>query len=427
MSNSGAERYHGKSYVGTTLDPTCGPPIREMRWLASYGDVQEVLRSRDFEQGGGGRRDSAPFIGDGMLSLSGDEHFQRRRLVSSLFRRPTLKRLEEEIFAPSFAASLGRCERMDKRRRRGDLQKIIRSALCKVSAALVGIEGIDGDEVIGHYLECMEKLAVGVNIEWMERDHREVTLEVLSVKKRFAQEFFAPSWSRWAAFVAEYRAGKRSHDELPNNLITVIQLNADHFARWDEDVALREVILVNGAPASIPLAISHVLQELLAWLSAQPERQALTGDREFLRQAVLESLRLHPASPFLIRRAVTDVRLKSGYEAAAGDYVVLDLLTASRDPSVYSDPDCFDPQRATNATARPGGLTFGSGPHTCIGMAMSIGDPSATADGAQGIMLLILREMFRRSVALDPEKPPRWNDTNVRNEYAEFPVCFLDP
>jgi hypothetical protein len=74
---------------------------------------------------------------------------------------------------------------------------------------------------------------------------------------------------------------------------------------------------------------------------------------------------------------------------------------------------------------RPAGVAFGGGPHTCIGLAMSIGESNtADEDGPQGLMVHIVRELFRRDVHLDPNRPPRWNDINVRNEYAEFPVRF---
>src|SRR5207248_9963309 len=63
MKPLGAERYRSTVYVGTTLDPSRGPSIWEMRWLSGYEDVTEALRSPLFEQGGGVCRDSAPFVG----------------------------------------------------------------------------------------------------------------------------------------------------------------------------------------------------------------------------------------------------------------------------------------------------------------------------------------------------------------------------
>jgi hypothetical protein len=71
------------------------------------------------------------------------------------------------------------------------------------------------------------------------------------------------------------------------------------------------------------------------------------------------------------------------------------------------------------------GLAFGDGPHTCIGMGMTIGEGAVTDDEAPlGMAVYIVRELYRAGIRLDPGNPPRWNDANVRNEYAAFPVCF---
>ena len=71
------------------------------------------------------------------------------------------------------------------------------------------------------------------------------------------------------------------------------------------------------------------------------------------------------------------------------------------------------------------GLAFGDGPHTCIGMGMTIGEGVASDEHAPlGMAVFIVRQLFGAGISLDPENPPRWNDANVRNEYSAFPVCF---
>ncbi len=74
------------SYEGTSLDPLTGPAASEMPWLRSYHDVVEAFRSKAFIQGGGGRRDSAPITGYGVLALAGRDHFERRRIEAVLLR-----------------------------------------------------------------------------------------------------------------------------------------------------------------------------------------------------------------------------------------------------------------------------------------------------------------------------------------------------
>jgi cytochrome P450 len=53
-----------------------------------------------------------------------------------------------------------------------------------------------------------------------------------------------------------------------------------------------------------------------------------------------------------------------GADVERGDFVIVALAAANRDPSVFTDPDRFDPRRA-NARQH---LTFAQGPHVCPGM-----------------------------------------------------------
>jgi cytochrome P450 len=398
-----------------------------MTWLVSYADVDDAFRSRDFEQGGGGRRDSEPFVGHGLLALSGDEHFERRRVEAPLFRRPALRRFESEVLAPALRASLEGCARGADGVARGELQRVLRVPLCRVSAALVGIDGVDSPEAVDRYLWFMDRLSAGVNIEWASRDHREIIREGLEVRARFERELFGPSWERRQRLVAAYDAGEVSSEALPTDLLTIVLLNPEHFGKWGPDIALRETLLFNGAPTNtITSAMPHVVRELAEWLDRHPEDRERTEETEFLRRALGEALRLHPVSPYLIRRATRATRLPSGRLVREGEYVVLDLVKASLDPAVFgAGAERYDPHRTPLVKTKPMGLAFGDGPHTCIGLSLSIGEAgAAVGDAPLGLAVYILRELYRAGIRLDRANPPRWNDANVRNEYAEFPVCF---
>ena len=142
-------------------------------------------------------------------------------------------------------------------------------------------------------------------------------------------------------------------------------------------------------------------------------------------QAITESLRLRPASPYLIRRTTADHLLPSGKMIAAGTYVMLDLIRASRDPAMFGpDPEQFNPRRQPLQLIKPFALGFGSGPHTCIAMNMTMGEGGSEDNGAQGLFVLLLAAFYRAGGRMDPDRPPRRNDANARNEYLDVPVCF---
>src|SRR5262245_53981340 len=81
------------------------PTIDDMQRLTSFEEVEEALRSKDFVQAGKDR-DSAPFTLHTLLSLSGAEHFARRRLESTLFRRRALADYEIGLVLPAIRMAL---------------------------------------------------------------------------------------------------------------------------------------------------------------------------------------------------------------------------------------------------------------------------------------------------------------------------------
>lgn len=93
-----------------------------------------------------------------------------------------------------------------------------------------------------------------------------------------------------------------------------------------------------------------------------PDQWALLAERpQLARAAVDEVMRYLPASISVIRTATEDVEL-GGVVIPKGSYVVVNTAAANRDPAAFDAPDRFDITRTS-----PPMLTFGGGPHRCIG------------------------------------------------------------
>jgi cytochrome P450 len=100
---------------------------------------------------------------------------------------------------------------------------------------------------------------------------------------------------------------------------------------------------------------------MFALLSHPEQYRALREDRSLLPGAVEEMLRWWTPVMHFRRTALTDTSL-SDVDIKAGDKVVVWFSAANRDETVFGDPDAFDVTRA------PGDhLTFGHGPHFCLG------------------------------------------------------------
>jgi cytochrome P450 len=420
------------SFAGTTFYEDRGPSVDDMPWLTSYADVEHVFRSKDWQQGGGGHRDSREFIGDGLLSLSGPDHFQRRRIEAALFRKPNLRRYEQDVLLPVLRARLdAACAQAGDGRVRVELRSLMRSCLYRVSAEFVGLDGVD-DSVLEQYLGLIEELGIGTNLEWVVNNHREALDRALMYKAAFMERFFRPSWDRREDLVERFKRGDIPESDLPLDLITVMIRNPDHFRNWPPNVFMAEALLFHGGPVnSVANAIPHTAAELARWQLGHPGHETALTDPAFLRLCCNEALRLHPPTPFFIRRAVRDTALPSGLRMSAGDYIVLDIISASRDRAAFGDDvDEFNPYRARGKGVKSTGIAFGGGVHTCIAMGMTIGDASAgEADDASqaGLMVSCLRELYRRGMRPDAANMPEKSSVNVRDEYATYWVIFDSP
>ncbi|MGI3199600.1 cytochrome P450 [Streptomyces sp. GLT-R25] len=89
----------------------------------------------------------------------------------------------------------------------------------------------------------------------------------------------------------------------------------------------------------------------------------LRDDPALLNIAVEEILRMEvPGHGGLLRVATETVSLPSGGTVSQGQGVLAPVVAANFDPQHFPDPDTFDLRRADNKH-----ITFGHGPHFCLG------------------------------------------------------------
>ena len=104
--------------------------------------------------------------------------------------------------------------------------------------------------------------------------------------------------------------------------------------------------------------IRRLLEEPAWW-------DALVADRALIPGVVDEVLRYDPSVVVWRRQAKRDVEI-AGVTIPAGAKLFLWLAASGRDPSVFAEPERFDPHRE-NAKRT---LAFGKGIHYCIGAAL---------------------------------------------------------
>ena len=91
------------------------------------------------------------------------------------------------------------------------------------------------------------------------------------------------------------------------------------------------------------------------------------ADRAIIPEAVEESLRLEPPVLFLFRTAKEDTTIGDA-PVHAGERVIVGIASANRDERVYECPNEFRLDRGITSREAPDHLTFGVGPHLCLGI-----------------------------------------------------------
>lgn len=127
------------------------------------------------------------------------------------------------------------------------------------------------------------------------------------------------------------------------------------------------------------------------YLARNPHaRQYVRDHPDRLPEVVDEFLRIF-GTPSLVRRVRRDM-VFHGVAMKAGDPVLLPTMLSNRDPKAFADPETVQLDRAPKQF-----LTFGAGPHRCLG-----------AHLAKTELVIALEEWFRRipEFTLDPGGEP---------------------
>lgn len=377
--------------------------------LTGIDDVEEVLRSTDFRQGA--HQESLEFFGGTVLLLDGDPHFERRRIESSLFSRASLVAMEHDVLEPSIDRTLAEAQA-----RYGsapfNLVDFTRTVLLRIAAALSGIDSPADGSSVERLAACIHDMIDAAEADWRSPDGAALAVRNgLAARERFVEEFFRPSvQQRRASLSAPVDDSTGPASDLLRQLMAAGGLT--------QDAMLREVALyIDGAIKTTTQSIPHAFGHVEGWCAAHP--QDSRTDPDFLRQALAESLRLHGTVPGLLRICTSEVVLASGTRITPGRRVTLDFRQANLDPGVFgADAASFNPYRVPRPPHKPWGLTFGTGPHTCIGRLVVTGIPDVT----QGSGAMMLRKLFEAGARTVPGEPPVRETQTGHDRYTRFAI-----
>jgi hypothetical protein len=133
----------------------------------------------------------------------------------------------------------------------------------------------------------------------------------------------------------------------------------------DEVVTMVGNLIVGGHDTTS----GQVSCSLLTLLRHPDALAALRSDETLAGAVVNETIRFEPSITVVPRTVLEPIEI-GGIERPVGSMVFLASASASRDENVWDDPDAFRPARFTEPDA-PKLLSFGSGPHYCLGAALA--------------------------------------------------------
>lgn len=397
--------------------------FRELEHLSTFGDIDETLRSPKFVQGQ--HRQSLMFLGDTILLIDGNDHFERRRMESELFDRSALQYYESHALRPVVNRIMNGLKADTDGLVHADLVDITRTALYRISASVTGIDGVDEVESTQTFVDWVNLLGEASTVQWSTRPRDVVIAEGLEIRRKFYDRFLGPSIERRHELLRQLRAGTITKQDLPRDVMMTLLLKTD--GAFDPDMLVREATLYLIASTRTTLhAVPHTFQHVSDWATKNNRQFSQLADPAFLRAAAGESLRLHPPSPALVRQALEDVTLQSGRTFKAGQFVGLLFGPGNRDKTVFGpDADEFNPYRKLPDRVKGWGLSFGGGEHLCIGRSLVTGLASPKPDETtNGTILNILTSLYQRQARPNEASAPERIATSLYDAYVTYPIVM---
>lgn len=367
-----------------TSEPVQWNEFVQIWTLTRYADITAVLRdnrlSADRARSDRFRRPPGREIYQSMLTLDPPDHTRLRNLVNKAFTPATVNRLRPRIQAIVDAI-------LDRAAERGSMDVISELAYplpVTVIAELLGVPAED-HEVFKGWSATLAANLDPIRAGELREDAfeaRDALAEYLGgVVERRRRDTADDLIS--ALLVAEERGDVLSHREL---------------------LVMCNLLLVAGHETTVNL----IGNGLRALLTHPDQLERLRQDPALIESAVEELLRFDGPVQ-LTGRVVLEDSVVAGVEMKAGNFVMLLLGAANRDPAQFPDPDRLDIGRHPNQH-----LGFGRGIHFCLGA------PLARLEGQ-----IVFATLARRFPGLRLDGDPVHRDTVTLRGLESLPVALV--
>jgi cytochrome P450 len=304
--------------------------------------------------------DVLPYLRGSLLSTDGAEHLEQRRLLATAFREVGVVDRVDTMLAIARGAMARWPERIDAH------TEMRRLSLRLTAALLLGL--------------VLTEPAVTAYLRWQ----RALSAEILtppgipSLRRLRAHQAQRRVWSVLEAMIRR-RRGEPGEDVLgwllanggvdPERLV----VHAFTLLSAGSETTAAYLTFAVAMLAARPDLADALLAEQRERCGAGPPTAAGMRDLPLTQRFLREVERLFPPTPYIARRAMTDLEF-AGRRIPRGTTVLGSISLTHRLPHVFGDPWAFDPDRFAppRSASAPFALAgFGGGAHVCLGKALA--------------------------------------------------------
>jgi cytochrome P450 len=316
-----------------------------------------------------------PFIGNGLITLRGATHRRHRRMLQPAFHHSQLARYAEVMRRLAAA----RADSWPAGQPIAADVEMMELAMAVVGRTLFSMD-FNQDEV-DEVVRSLPILLDGIRkrllapTDLLERlptaDNRRFNAAVRRIHNIVDR------------IIGDYRRTGVDHEDLASMMLMA---RDEETGEGLSDLQVRDEVLTMLAAGTQTTATT------MAWAlhtmsvrddiqdRAYAEIREALGDRDvtfedlerldYLRRLLTETLRLYPPAWLLTRRASAEVTL-GDQVLPRGASILFSPYSLHRDPSLYPDPDRFEPDRwlpeRAKEVPRPAFIPFGAGARQCLG------------------------------------------------------------